>query len=221
MRTPTPGGVRGAAPRSAAPSRFGLIERKAATGAPDTDALMSLRNTRHAYGWAAIALHWISAVGVVALYLLGERMEEAAKGAAKASAMSLHVSVGVLLFTFLAARLLWSASQPAPRMLDRTRHFRIAAKIVQVTFLLMILVLLVSGPLAVWSTGRGLAVFDWFVLPSPTGRLPQLHELAEDAHGAATKLFWPLIVLHVGGALKHLIVDRDATFRRMLWVKAR
>jgi cytochrome b561 len=180
---------------------------------------MRLRNTRDAYGWVAIALHWISAASVVALYLLGERLEEASKGAAKAAAMNLHVSVGVLLFTFLAARLLWSASQPAPGKLDQNRLFRTAARLVQLLFLIMILVLLVSGPLAVWSTGRGLAVFDWFVVPSPMGRAPQLHELAEGVHGAATKLFWPLIVLHVGGALKHLVVDRDATLRRMLWVK--
>lgn len=180
---------------------------------------MTLGNTRAAYGWAAIALHWVSAVGILLLYLLGERMEEASD-TAKAAALNLHVSVGLLLFTFLAARLLWSASQPAPHSLDTNRIFRTAARMVQILFLIMIFILLVSGPLAVWSTGRGLALFDWFVLPSPIGRVPQVHELAEEVHGAATKLFWPLIVLHVGGALKHLVIDRDATLRRMLWVKA-
>ncbi len=39
---------------------------------------MSFRNTKSAYGWAAIGLHWISAIGVTALYFLGEGMEEAA-----------------------------------------------------------------------------------------------------------------------------------------------
>ena len=48
---------------------------------------MSLRNTRVAYGWAAIALHWISAVGVTVLYLLGEQMEEAPDRAAKLAAV--------------------------------------------------------------------------------------------------------------------------------------
>lgn len=181
---------------------------------------MSLRNTQAAYGWPAIALHWVSAGGVIALYLLGERMEEASAGAAKTAAMNLHVSVGALLFPFLMARLIWSASQPKPDMLDRNRLFRTMARTVQALFLVMILVLLVTGPLAVWSTGRGLAVFDWLVLPSSIGRAPELHEVAEVVHGAATKLFWPLIVLHVGGALKHLVIDRDATLRRMLWVKA-
>lgn len=181
---------------------------------------MALRNTKSAYGWMAIALHWISAAGVVALYLLGEQMEDAPDRAAKIAAQDLHVSVGVLLFTFLAARLLWSASQPAPRSLERNRWFRIAAKVVQGLFLLMIAVLIVTGPLAVWSTTRPLAVFDLFSLPSPfPSRVGWLHELAEEVHGAAGKLFWPLIVLHVGGALKHLLLDRDGTFQRILWVR--
>ena len=182
---------------------------------------MNLTNTRSAYGWAAIALHWISAVGVVALYLLGEQMEEASGRTAKLAAQDLHVSVGVLLFTFLAARLLWSASQPRPVPLDRIPLFVVLAKAVQALFLLMILVLIVTGPLAVWSTGRGLPVFDLFTLPSPIGRMPALHEAAEAVHGAATKLFWPLIALHVAGAMKHLLLDRDATVRRILWVQKR
>lgn len=41
---------------------------------------MRLANTRTAYGWMSISLHWISAGGVLALYLLGERMEEASDG---------------------------------------------------------------------------------------------------------------------------------------------
>lgn len=181
---------------------------------------MSLTNTKAAYGWMAIALHWISAIGVVTLYLLGEQMEEAPDRAAKIAAQGVHVSVGVLLFTFLLARLLWSASQPAPAPIERNRWLRIAARAVQGVFLLMIAVLIVTGPLAVWSTTRPLAVFDLFVIPSPfPARIDWLHELAEEVHGAATKLFWPLIVLHVGGALKHLVLDRDGTLQRMLWVR--
>jgi len=181
---------------------------------------MSMTNTRAAYGWAAIALHWISAVGVVAMYFLGEQMEDAPDRAAKIAAQGLHVSVGALLFTFLFARLLWSLSQPEPAPIERNKWLRIAARVVQGLFLLMIAILIVTGPVAVWSAPRPIAVFDLFSIPSPfPARVAWLHDLAEDVHGAATKLFWPLIVLHVGGALKHLIVDRDGTVQRMLWVR--
>lgn len=181
---------------------------------------MSIVNTRQVYGWAAIALHWISAIGVTALYLLGERMEEAPDRAAKLAAQDLHVSVGVLLFTFLAARLLWSVSQPRPEPLESRRALRIAAGAVQVLFLVMIAALIVTGPLSVWSAGRPIQVFDLFSLPSPfAARAEGIHELAEEVHGAASNLFWPLIALHVAGAVKHLLVDRDATLQRILWVR--
>ncbi|MFZ5720435.1 MAG: cytochrome b [Pseudomonadota bacterium] len=181
---------------------------------------MALSNSRTAYGWAAIALHWISAVGVTALYLLGERMEEAADRASKAAAQDLHVSVGMLLITFLVARLLWSASQPAPAPLESSRWLRILARAVQGLFLLMIAVLVVTGPLAIWSTGRPIEVLQLVSVPSPfPARVEWLHEAAEEVHGAATNLFWPLIALHVAGALKHLVIDRDGTLQRMLWVR--
>lgn len=181
---------------------------------------MPIQNTRGAYGWAAIALHWISAVGVAGLYLLGERMEDAAGRAAKLDAQNLHVSVAVLLFTFLLARLLWSVSQPKPQPLERRRALRLAAKAVQGLFLLMIAVLLVTGPLAIWSAARPVEVFDLLSIPSPfAARVGWLHEATEEIHGAAAKLFWPLIALHLAGALKHLVLDRDDTVRRMLWVR--
>lgn len=180
---------------------------------------MVLTNTRAAYGWAAIGLHWISAVGVTTLYFLGEAMEDAGSRLEKATARDLHVSVAVLLFTFLLARLLWSLSQPHPTSLERNRWLRLAGQAVHLLFLVMIAVLLVSGPLVIWSTGRPVEVFDWFALPSPfPARLEWLHEAGETVHKAAAKLFWPLIALHLAGALKHLVVDRDRTLQRMLWV---
>jgi cytochrome b561 len=181
---------------------------------------MSLTNTRAAYGWIAIALHWISAVGVTALYFLGEQMEDAADRAEKIAARDLHVSVAMLLIAFLAARLFWTASQPSPQPIEQSRALRVVARAVQGLFLLMIAMLIVTGPLAVWSTGRPLQVFDLFAVPSPfVTRVDWLHEACEQIHGAATKLFWPLIALHVAGVLKHLVYDRDRTLQRMLWVR--
>lgn len=180
---------------------------------------MSLSNTRAAYGWIAIGLHWISAIGVTALYFLGEALEDAHGRAERMAARELHVSVGLLLFTFLAARLFWSLSQPAPDPIDRGRWTRILAKTVQGLFLAMIAVLLVTGPLSVWAGARPLAIFDLLVIPSPfPARVEWLHEACETLHEWAAKLFWPLIALHVAGALKHLIIDRDRTLQRMLWV---
>jgi cytochrome b561 len=181
---------------------------------------MALNNSRQAYGWAAIALHWISAIGIVVLYLTAEGAEEGEGRAAEAVANMQHVSIGMLFFAFLAARVLWSLSQPKPVALETNRWLRLAAQGVQALFLLMIAVQLVTGPLAVWAEGGPLRVFDWTSIPSPFGRRVEwLGELAETLHGAAANLLWPLLGLHVLGALKHLVIDRDATLRRMLWAR--
>jgi cytochrome b561 len=181
---------------------------------------MSLSNTRAGYGWTAIALHWISAGAVIALYLTGEAAEEAGSRAAELAARAQHISWGVLLFTFLAARLLWSATQPKPGALEGNRLLRALAETVQWLFLAMIAVQILTGPLIVWANARPIAVFDWFAIPSPfPTRLEWLHEGAEAVHKLAPNLLWPLLALHVLGALKHLLVNRDATVRRMLWVK--
>ena len=182
---------------------------------------MSVGNTRNAYGWAAIALHWISAAGVILLYFTGEQMEEAEGRAAKLAAQLQHVSIGMLLLTFLAARILWTLSQPKPASLEPNRPFRLVAQAVQALFLAMIAVQIITGPLLILAKARPIKVFDWFAIASPFGaRVEWLAEGAETLHKLAPNLLWPLLGLHVLGALKHLVIDRDATLRRMLWVKS-
>jgi cytochrome b561 len=183
---------------------------------------MALTNSRDAYGWAAIALHWVSAAGIVVLYITGEGAEEGEERVAEAAANLQHVSIGALLFAFLAARILWSLSQPKPVPLEANRWLRLAAQWVQGLFLAMIAIQLVTGPLAVWAEGEPLRVFDWAALPSPFGgRVEWLGGAAGAIHSAAANLLWPLLGLHVLGAVKHLFIDRDATVRRMLWVSSR
>ena len=84
-----------------------------------------------------------------------------------------------------------------------------------VALLAAIAVLLVSGPLAVWSGGRAINVFGWFALPSPMGEMPALHKALEVAHGLAAKVMLFSIAAHVLAALKHALVDRDGTLWRI------
>ena len=84
-----------------------------------------------------------------------------------------------------------------------------------IALLAAIAVLLVSGPLAVWSGGRAINVFDWFAIPSPIGEMPALHKALEIAHGFAAKAMLFSLAAHVLAALKHALFDRDGTLWRM------
>jgi cytochrome b561 len=83
--------------------------------------------------------------------------------------------------------------------------------------LIGIVIQIVSGPLAVWSGGNPIRVFDWFAIPSPFAeRNEGIHEFAEVLHAIGR---WTLIVfmgLHVLGVVKHMFVDRDGVLERMI-----
>ena len=180
-----------------------------------------LKNSRAAYGGIAIGLHWISAVGVITMYVLGEKIEHAKEdGAAREvilSAIRLHQSIGVLFLFFLAAFVVQYFLQKRPSEYEQHPYLVLLSKWVKRLWILMICCQILTGPFLAWTGGRPLRVFDWFVLESPIERIGWLHEGLETIHAYAPNLFWPLIVLHVVGALKHLVIDKDGTVKRMIW----
>jgi cytochrome b561 len=184
-----------------------------------------LTNTRTAFGWLAILLHWISAVGVIWLYFSGEDIEHAKKdGLARNEIVAMtdfHQSLGLLFLLFLAAFVIQHFVQKRPEPIPQHRYLALLSIFVQRLWLLLIAVQVITGPLLRWSAARPNTVFDWFSIPSPfPERVDWLHESLEWVHATAPNLFWPLLVLHVAGALKHLVIDRDATVQRMIYPKA-
>lgn len=182
---------------------------------------MALRNTRDTYGWLTIGLHWIAAFGVIAMfatgiqaYIAGEAGDREARGAA----MGLHIALGGTLFAFFAARIALHFAQPQPEKPAQAGWLNALAQWTQRLLLLAILIQIVSGPLAVWSGGRAINIFDVVSLPSPFAeRNEGVHEAAELAHAIGRLMILALLPLHVLGALKHLVLNRDGVFTRILW----
>jgi cytochrome b561 len=88
------------------------------------------------------------------------------------------VGWGVVAAPALAAYAVWrlfTAAAPA----TRTEHL---SRLLLWALAAVIVFLVVSGPVTVWTYGRALKVFGWFAIPSPTGNMPGLHSLAENAH---------------------------------------
>lgn len=181
---------------------------------------MTLTNTRDVYGWLTIALHWIAAAGVIAMFATGLQAgmaEEAGDRAARGALMGLHISIGGTLFIFFLARVALHYAQVQPAKPEQPGWMNAVATGTQHLLLLAILIQILSGPLAVWSGGRAINVFDIFSLASPFAeRNEGVHEFAEIAHTVGRATLFVLVPLHVLGALKH-IMARNGVFLRMLW----
>lgn len=73
----------------------------------------------------------------------------------------------------------------------------------------------ITGYLIVTAGGRGLDVFDWFVIPSVLEQ-DGLEDIAGEVHEIIAFIIIGLAAFHALGALKHHFIDKDETLRRML-----
>jgi polyisoprenoid-binding protein YceI len=75
-------------------------------------------------------------------------------------------------------------------------------------------------PVTGWlMTGAANSTISWFGLfPIPNIAAPnkEFAEIYADRHAAIGTIIWIFLALHVGGALKHVFIDRDNTLKRML-----
>lgn len=180
-------------------------------------------NTKTDFGVVSKALHWAGAALIFAMIGLGiwavkSPLETPDQMATKWQLFALHKTVGVCAFGFGALRLIFMAVQTKPRPLvahsgaevfaSRTAHW-----------LLTILMMLV--PLAGWVRHASLPGFAPLYLPFGDSLPfvpadPQLSETASMVHFGFVALLGVTLVLHIAGALKHHLIDRDATLLRML-----
>ncbi|SCZ31256.1 cytochrome b [Afifella marina] len=173
---------------------------------------IQVEDTRGGYGALSLTIHWLAAAGIIALWLLGNQMEDLPRGPERTAALDLHVSVGVALFVVLAGRILWRLFSTLPDSPDEAPALRIFARAVQVGLLLCLTILIVSGPMTIWTAGHPLPVFGLFTIPSPLAENHALHEAFETAHVVTSKVILVLFLVHVLGALK-LWVTRPSLLR--------
>lgn len=181
---------------------------------------MRLVNTKAGYGFASIVLHWLSAIGVIALFAMGLNAEwttEAGDRAGGAALMAIHIGLGAVLFVVLLARVVSHYAQTRPEEPRQAKAFNFISALTHHGMLAAIVILMVSGPLVIWSLGEPIRIFGVATLSSPFAESNRgLHELAEGAHGVGRYALWVLVPLHLAGVIKHILLDRDHVLSRML-----
>ena len=176
-----------------------------------------LKNTTNSYGWPAIAMHWICALSVIGLFALGLYMVELDYyDTWYHQSTHWHESIGILFFVVLLMRIGWRLSNPAPQAIgDSPLQARLAHWAHMMLYVLMIAIP-ISGYLIATADGHDIAVFDWFEIPSLTGNVDNLEDVAGDIHYWLAVTIIVLTIGHLGAAIKHHFIDRDDTLRRML-----
>ncbi len=166
-------------------------------------------------------LHGIVAIGVLSMLAFGFVMEELAFD----GAVLLHISVGLTLLVVIAVRSVrrLAIGWPQPN-LNHSAGDRRLAHAVHWLLLVASLLMPLSGLLMATMSGWGLQWFGvelmaWSPDPANPGEVIAVSEfwkgVGHEIHEYTALVLIAGVGLHVAGALKHHLIDRDDTLRRM------
>lgn len=180
---------------------------------------MIWRNTRHSYGLVSIALHWLVALAVTGLFVLGVWMIDLGYYHRwYQRAPDIHKGAGVLLLGVMLAHCVWRYGNPRPGAIGSATEVKAAAWVHRMLYALTYMLIL-SGYLISTADGRSLHVFGLFSLPASISGLQNQADIAGKVHELLALALIALTILHALAALKHHLVDRDQTLKRMLTIK--
>ncbi|MGO9769897.1 MAG: cytochrome b [Roseiarcus sp.] len=165
-----------------------------------------------------VALHWLAAAVVIGLIALGWFMVHGGADAARRFDLyQSHKSWGFVALTLLAARLATRWTTRAPPPVPMPRWEQRAAGLAHGALYALTLIAALSGWLVVSSAIVAVPTrfFGLFVVPDIPGLRPALFPTAAWLHFLVVWLLAGLVALHVGAALKHRLVNRDAVWSRM------
>jgi len=202
---------------------------------------MRWKNSIDAYGSVSMLFHWVTAAAFIVSYIVVYYViwivdpETSVKPALFGLApdgdrvvpiLNIHWVLGVTIGFLVLPRLLWRLFGTQPRALGESRIEAVAADVAHWALYALLIVMPLSGYLNTYDpTDFGLFVIPAFKETSFFAWMSSnfgvtwhdVEKPMEAVHRFAGKwLGWPLVVIHVGAALFHHYVRKDAVLARML-----
>jgi len=170
------------------------------------------------YTKPAMALHWLVGILVLGMIGLGLYMGDIPKGTPERTFFfNLHKSIGVTVAILVLLRLLWRTRHPPPPLPAFLPAWQVLGSKINHALLYLCLVLMpLSGFSASQFTKYGVTYFGLFKIPPLGWENREIYSFLQGIHGVTATLLIVLVAIHILAALKHLLINRDGVFQRML-----
>ncbi|CAN4276066.1 CybB Cytochrome B561 [Methylophilaceae bacterium] len=196
-----------------------------------------MKQTPSRYTKTAIVLHWLIAIFIALMFVLGWFMAELPKEAPKQLAydifdlgvytwqlaeeasprtfyFNLHKSLGLTVLALIVLRILWRITHTPPAALSSYKAIekKVATATHHSLYLLMLAVP-VTGLIMAINSKYGVKWFGMDVIAGLDNK--PMREFFECTHEFVGIVLLVLIGIHLLGALKHKFIDKDDTMSRM------
>lgn len=172
------------------------------------------------YHPVSVLLHWVLGLALIGLFAVGLYMTDLPFSPQRLKLYNWHKWAGVTLLALSAFRLIWRLTHRPPALPVAIEAAMPGwQKLAHHATHHGLYLLFFAVPLLGWaySSAAGFPIVLFGVLPLPDF-VPVSEELAElikPLHKLSAFAMMTLVLLHVAGALKHQLVDRDGLIARM------
>lgn len=182
-----------------------------------------LRNTTTTWGAVSQIFHWAGGALILLLLIHGWWMVEIPPRIARFAHYSWHASLGYGLLALMILRIAWRWMNTLPEPPPDARAWeRIATRLGHRGLYVLILAATISGWALAGTFRRPLDTTFFGLVQVPGIVVSQdrdLHDQLESAHSILAWALALLIIIHIAGALYHLIIKKDRVTQRMLpWI---
>ena len=165
------------------------------------------------YTTGIIIIHWLTTILILALFPMGKFME-GLPISEKMGLVKVHVILGNLIFLLTLVRIYYFFKSPRPKAVETGS--KINNKLIHWIhngFYILLVAISVSGIASIILGGYGEAFNSGDISSiKPHSEIPPLK-----AHGFIALLIMVLLVFHVVGVVKHYIIKKENTLKRVWW----
>jgi cytochrome b561 len=180
---------------------------------------MHFKNTKNRYGIISIVLHWLMAILIIGLFVLGKYMIDLdLYHPLYHKSLDWHKEFGIMMFLLLLIRILWRITNISPEPLDNYKKYEIiSAKTTHFALYILLVIAAISGYFISTSAGAAIEFFGIIQIPAVMLLNETQIDIVARIHDVCVHLLLLLFVLHMAAALKHHFFNRDITLKRMFF----
>ena len=161
-------------------------------------------------------VHWLTALLVVATFILGPEDLDEAENLSGDWSVQAHETLGLIVFGLSVFRILWMFFGQPRLHIPMSTIMSISAKTLQVALYFLLLAVPLTAVFGVWLDGDALNLIGNSTIIAPFAAMENAGELLLDLHPVlADVLIW-LAGVHAAAALFHHYILKDTVLKSMM-----